>query len=659
MFIRTTAINKILKLNKFVKGIQGGTSAGKTFAIIPIIINKCVKNNLLEVSVVAESIPHLKRGAIKDFKKIMVTTGRWVDSRWNASDFKYTFANGSTIEFFSADNDSKLRGARRDVLYMNECNNMTFHAYTELASRTKLEVYLDWNPTNEFWFHNELKDDDDVDFIILNYQDNEACPESALNFILKAKEKANTSDFWRNWYKVYGLGEIGSLQGVVFNNWKTIDFVPAEAKLVGRGMDFGYTNDPTTMVDIYQLNGGFIFDEVLYKTGLTNPEIWREFKSKNLDNSIYTIADSAEPKSIKELTNLGMRIKGAEKGKDSILFGIQKMQEHEFKVTQRSINLIKELRSYSWDKDREGNQLNRPQDNNNHCFVGDTLITTINGDVPISEIKQGDLVLTSEGFKKVLKKFNNGHKQVYKYSMQLDTFFVHLKCTNNHKVKTSKKWKEIKDLKLGNKLFHLSNLTEKHTTCIKEKDIIVKELQGCIEKFGGIIKEKYQKDITYTMLMEIARIIELKTLIFLKQNCILDLKVKRDLKIIQILQKIFILKELSQQKNGINQKKEGNGINNMEKNVGLIKSIELLFVKYVQKNIKLDIQEFQNTAIKTARLLHYEEEENLKKELVYDLMIEDCHEYFANGILVHNCIDAIRYFFLSKPNSVKPKSRLI
>ena len=368
MFIRTTAINKILKLNKFVKGIQGGTSAGKTFAIIPIIINKCIKNNLLEVSVVAESIPHLKRGAIKDFKKIMVTTGRWVDSRWNASDFKYTFANGSTIEFFSADNDSKLRGARRDVLYMNECNNMTFHAYTELASRTKLEVYLDWNPTNEFWFHNELKDDDDVDFIILNYQDNEACPESALNFILKAKEKANTSDFWRNWYKVYGLGEIGSLQGVVFNNWKTIDFVPAEAKLVGRGMDFGYTNDPTTMVDIYQFNGGFIFDEVLYKTGLTNPEIWRDFKSKNLDNSIYTIADSAEPKSIQELTNLGMRIKGAEKGKDSILFGIQKMQEHEFKVTQRSINLIKELRSYSWDKDREGNQLNRPQDSNNHMI---------------------------------------------------------------------------------------------------------------------------------------------------------------------------------------------------------------------------------------------------------------------------------------------------
>lgn len=368
MFIRTTAINKILKLNKFVKGIQGGTSAGKTFAIIPIIINKCIKNNLLEVSVVAESIPHLKRGAIKDFKKIMVTTGRWVDSRWNASDFKYTFANGSTIEFFSADNDSKLRGARRDVLYMNECNNMTFHAYTELASRTKLEVYLDWNPTNEFWFHNELKDDDDVDFIILNYQDNEACPESALNFILKAKEKANTSDFWRNWYKVYGLGEIGSLQGVVFNNWKTIDFVPAEAKLVGRGMDFGYTNDPTTMVDIYQLNGEYIFDEVLYKTGLTNPEIWREFKSKNLDNSIYTIADSAEPKSIQELTNLGMRIKGAEKGKDSILFGIQKMQEHEFKVTQRSVNLIKELRSYSWDKDREGNQLNRPQDSNNHLI---------------------------------------------------------------------------------------------------------------------------------------------------------------------------------------------------------------------------------------------------------------------------------------------------
>ena len=368
MFIRTTAINKILKLNKFVKGIQGGTSAGKTFGILPILINKACKQPLLEISVVAESIPHLKRGAMKDFKKIMNETGRWFDIRWNATDFKYSFANGSQIEFFSADNDAKLRGARRDILYMNECNNMTFHAYTELASRTKQNVYLDWNPTNEFWYHKELMNDSDVDFLIINYKDNEACPESALNFILKAKEKSTTSKFWDNWYKVYGLGQIGNLEGVIFDNWKQIDKIPIDAKLIGRGMDFGFTNDPTTCIDIYEYNNEFIFDERIYKTGLTNPDIWREFKTLGIDNNIYTIADSAEPKSIKELSSLGMRVIGAEKGKDSILFGIQRIQEKKFNVTSGSLNLIKELRAYTWAVDKEGNKLNKPIDNFNHAI---------------------------------------------------------------------------------------------------------------------------------------------------------------------------------------------------------------------------------------------------------------------------------------------------
>jgi phage terminase large subunit len=370
MFIRTTVINKISKLSKFVRGIQGGTSAGKTFGILPLLINKASKKPLLEISVVAESIPHLKRGAMKDFKKIMVQTNRWFDERWNATDFKYTFANGSVIEFFSADNDAKLRGARRDGLYMNECNNMTFHAYTELASRTKEFVYLDWNPTSEFWFHKELLNDSDVDFLIVNYLDNEACPESALNFILKAKEKANTSKFWSNWYNVYGLGQIGNLEGVIFSDWKQLDKIPNEAKLVGRGMDFGYTNDPTTITDIYQWNNEYIFDERIYRTGLTNPEIWREFKSLGIDNSIYTVADSAEPKSIQELSSLGMKIIGATKGADSIMYGIQRMQESKFYVTSNSLNIIKELRAYTWAVDREGNKLNKPIDNFNHAIDG-------------------------------------------------------------------------------------------------------------------------------------------------------------------------------------------------------------------------------------------------------------------------------------------------
>ncbi len=368
MFKYTTVIKKIRKLDRFVKGIQGGTSAGKTFGILPILIDIATKTPFTEISIVAESFPHLRRGAMKDFKKIMVQTGRWKAQHWRSTDSTYTFHNGSNIEFFSADNDSKLRGARRDFLYMNECNNMTLHAYNELVSRTKLGVYLDWNPVAPFWFHEDLQFDNDVDFLVVNYLDNEACPDSALKFILKAKEKAKTSKYWENWYNVYGLGLIGNLDGVIFENWNQIDTIPKEAKLVGRGMDFGYTNDPTTMIDVYQYNNEYIFDEVMYSTGLTNPEIYRTFKSKGLDNSIYTFADSAEPKSIQELRNMGMKIKGAEKGKDSIMYGIQKIQEINFSVTKNSVNLIKEFRNYSWDVDKAGVKLNKPIDSFNHCI---------------------------------------------------------------------------------------------------------------------------------------------------------------------------------------------------------------------------------------------------------------------------------------------------
>lgn len=364
MFIRTTAINKIRTLTKFVRGVQGGTSAGKTYAILPILIHIAASNPLTEISVVAESIPHLKRGAMKDFKKILAETQRWHETLWNASDFKYTFPNGSQIEFFSADNDAKLRGARRDWLYMNECNNMTFHSYTELASRTKQGVYLDWNPTNTFWFHTELLNDKDVDFLTINYTDNEACPESALNFILKAKEKAEQGNaFWQNWYKVYGLGEIGNLEGVIFNNWQQIDKIPTDAKLIGIGLDFGYTNDPTAAIEVYTYNGRRYVNELVYRSGMLNSDI-----AKILPRNVITYADSSEPKSIDEIKRYGIMIKGVTKGKDSIKYGIDVMQQQEYFVTSQSENLIKELRSYSWDKDKEGKKLNKPIEYFNHAI---------------------------------------------------------------------------------------------------------------------------------------------------------------------------------------------------------------------------------------------------------------------------------------------------
>ena len=363
MFKKTTAIKKILNLKKRIKIIQGGTSAGKTFGIIPVLIDKAARHEGLEISIVAETIPHLRRGALRDFLKIMKWTGRFFEDRFNKSLLRYEFANGSVIEFFSADDSSKLRGARRDILYINECNNVTFDSYNELAIRTRKEVYLDFNPANEFWVHTELKDEPDSDFLILTYKDNEALDQSIIEQIEKNKEKAKTSSYWANWWKVYGEGQLGMLEGVVFSNWKQIDTIPKEAKLIGLGLDFGYTNDPTAIIEIYNYNGQRIVNELVYQTGLLNSDI-----AKLLSKHVPVYADSSEPKSIDEIKRYGITIKGVTKGKDSINYGIDVIQRNNYLVTSNSSNLIKELRSYIWDTDKQGKRLNKPIDFNNHAI---------------------------------------------------------------------------------------------------------------------------------------------------------------------------------------------------------------------------------------------------------------------------------------------------
>jgi phage terminase large subunit len=362
MLIKTTAQSKIKNLKKRCRIVQGGTSSSKTFTILPLLIQYAIQKPNSEISVVAESIPHLRRGAIKDFLKIMDWTGNYNPNNFNKSNLTYKFSNGSYIEFFSADQPDKLRGARRDVLFINECNNVTFESYQQLSIRTKKFIYLDYNPTNEFWVHTELINDAGSDFVILTYKDNEALDPAIIKEIEKAKDKAETSSYWENWWKVYGLGQIGSLDGVIFNNWQSIDTIPDDARLLGYGVDFGYSNDPTAIVEVYKWNDKRIVNEICYQKELSNSQI-----AKFINTRMPAYCDSAEPKSIAELKLHGINAMAVEKGADSINYGISLMQEQNYLVTKRSTNLINELRKYAWDKDKKtGSKLNKPIDDYNH-----------------------------------------------------------------------------------------------------------------------------------------------------------------------------------------------------------------------------------------------------------------------------------------------------
>jgi len=358
MYIQTTGTKKILKLNKRIRGVAGGTGASKTISILLWLIDYAQTHKNELISVVSESFPHLKRGAMRDFLNIMEVHKYFKPDKWNKTDYTYIFETGSRIEFFSADQPGKVRGPRRDILFINEANNISYETYTQLEVRTNKIIWLDWNPVAEFWFYEEVKNKEGVDFLILTYRDNEALDKNIVRAI--ESRKGN-----KNWWRVYGLGLLGEAEGRIYTGWKAINSIPHEARLERYGLDFGYSNDPTAILAIYYYNGGYILDEITYQKGLSNRQIADILLNK--DGGLV-IADSAEPKSIDEIASYGVSIIGSRKGKDSVLQGIQYVQEQRISVTKRSLNLLKEYRNYLWLTDKEGKIINEPSPIFNHLM---------------------------------------------------------------------------------------------------------------------------------------------------------------------------------------------------------------------------------------------------------------------------------------------------
>jgi phage terminase large subunit len=340
---------------------QGGTSSGKTYSILQVLCLKAIAENDQVISVVGQDVPNLKSGALRDMQTIVASSPdiqSWIKG-YNASDRIYTFHNGSIIEFKSYQDSQDAKSGKRDYFFLNEANGISYEIYSELAMRTKKQVFIDYNPNARFWVHDKLIGKEGVDLIISDHRHNPFLPD-----IIRKKIEAIRSEDEELW-KVYARGMTGKIEGLIYRNWGTIGTIPSDAQLIGAGLDFGFTNDPSAMVMVYRYNGELIIDEVMYHKGLTNQDISQFFTQSGIDRSVNIVADSAEPKSIEELRRMGWRIEGANKGKDSILNGIDILKRFRFNVTNRSSNILKELNAYKW-KEKDGNATNVPIDSFNH-----------------------------------------------------------------------------------------------------------------------------------------------------------------------------------------------------------------------------------------------------------------------------------------------------
>lgn len=374
-FRDTTATQKIFKLRKRIRAVSGGTSSSKTISILVWLIDYAQSQKNKKVDVVSETFPHLDMGAIADFKNIMQAQGYWNENRWHDTKHIYTFETGTRLHFFSVDTLGKAHGPRRDVLFVNECNNLPYNIVDQLITRTREIVWLDWNPSVEFWFYTEmLVHRDDIDFMgdggefsPLTYKDNEALLDEPDQITIKEIESHKHNAMW---WRVYGEGHLGDVVGKIYTGWRKLSKIPDEAKFMRYWVDFGYSNDPASIGAVYKWNDCFILDELKYQRKMSNEQLATVITNHEEGLHGLAICDSSEPKSIDELIEYGVNAIPAVKGPDSINYGIATVQDQKIYITKRSIKTIKEYRQYQWKSDRNGKQLTTPEDGFDHSMDG-------------------------------------------------------------------------------------------------------------------------------------------------------------------------------------------------------------------------------------------------------------------------------------------------
>lgn len=341
---------------------QGGTRSGKTYSILTALVELCHQNENAGavITIARKTFPAIRASVMRDFFTILEAEGIYNVANHNKSEATYVLF-GNLVEFISIDQPQKVRGRKRDILFVNEANELNLEDWRQLVLRTTGRILIDYNPSDEFhWIYDEVIPREDADFFQTTYLDNPHLPDAVVAEIERLQDA--DPDYW----KVYGLGERGQSRATILTHWKEFDQIPTDYKLLNIGLDFGYTNDPTAIVKVYTDGHGFILDEVCYATGLTNAAISQTLRDAEVGRGTMIIADSAEPKSIDEIHGHGFNVHPARKGRDSIRAGLDFLRSRPLGITSRSVNGIKELRNYKWKEDKNGRQLNEPVDAFNH-----------------------------------------------------------------------------------------------------------------------------------------------------------------------------------------------------------------------------------------------------------------------------------------------------
>ena len=353
----TVVLQKNLNASTRIVVNQGGTRSSKTYSLAQLIILKALQSKGKVYTICRKTLPALKGTAYRDFFNILESHNLYNPDKHNKSELTYRL-NGNEIEFISVDMPQKIRGRKRNILWLNEANEFAFEDWVQLSLRTTEKIYLDFNPSDPYsWIYDNVINRDDCTFIKSTYLDNPFLPEETI------KEIERLKDLDSNYWQVYGKGEIGSMSEQVFRQFELCNSIPTEATLIALGLDWGYSNDPTAIVEVYKLNDDLYINELLYAKGLTNQDIGNKLRELNITRQIEIIGDSAEPKSIEEVHRLGFNIKGAKKGADSVNMGIDVLRRFKLHITKNSTNAINEFKYYKWLVDKNGQVINKPATN--------------------------------------------------------------------------------------------------------------------------------------------------------------------------------------------------------------------------------------------------------------------------------------------------------